>query len=139
MGAISFKLRFFLFIIIAAFSSCAKMYHVQVGNARLNPKSRPFEFEVYATGIKVDGPSEKADESDHYSMLQSLHQTISLAQSGPTTGYPIYDKEFPEGVRTKIENHCPNGEVTGLVVTREHRKISSISRELIRVKGQCIQ
>jgi hypothetical protein len=70
--------------------------------------------------------------------VEDAESAFEALTFGPRTGSLVFNDRFTDVIPTKIRQACPNGRVTGLVVTRETAKYPIVSGEVVRVTGYCI-
>lgn len=142
---VSKEMQGFLVLLLAGLlSSCAALHHVQIGEVVDHPGfvAKPFEVKFSETGINLDEAKDiaKVFANDKQSEeLESLRNFIALFQMGPTTGNPVYVKDYAKNLIQVLYEKCPSGRVTGLTSIRETRKYPVISGEIVKVTGYCLQ
>ena len=124
-------------------SSCAVLYHVQVGTVdnREANVAIPFDIMMSETGVSTEeighiaNSASKSGRSD----LGDAAAIISMFQIGPKTGVQVYNEHYAQRLVYEIHQKCPSGRVTGLMSIREMRKYPVISGEIVKVTGYCLK
>lgn len=128
-------------IVLAGFSSCAVLHHVQVGQIdnRDSLVDVPFEIKVSEMGVSLEeaGRVARVIGGNAGQAASGLTAIISLFQFGPRTGNPVYTETYAEKLIYDIYEKCPSGRVSDLVSIREMRKYPVISGEIVKITGVC--
>ncbi len=91
-------------------------------------------FSVKEAG-KIGSALTRDKQSDSINRIANI---ISMFQTGPKTGKPIYNESYARNIRNKIIQSCPSGRITGLSSVRETTSYPVISGEIVRITGYCI-
>ncbi len=133
-----------LSILCTLVSSCAALYHVQLGDIESSQGAvlKPFDIKISEVGISIGEIVQTskfviADKGDQ-KRFQEIANIISLFQMGPKTGLPVYVKDYAKNLIQVIYEKCPSGHITGLTSIREARKYPIISGEIVKVTGYCV-
>ena len=133
-----FTLLFFI-----AFSGCAVLHHVQLGQIdnRAGTVAVPFEILMSETGVSVEeaGQIARATSTGAGDAAAGIAGVIALFQMGPRTGLPVYNERYAEKLVYQIHEKCPSGRVTGLMSIREMRKYPVVSGEIVKLTGFCLK
>lgn len=99
----------------------------------------PFEIKMSEMGVSAEeiGALAKATNSRGGDNVAGAAAILSLFQTGPRTGNPVYDERYAEKLVYEIHQKCPSGRVSGLMSIREFRKYPVISGEIVKVTGYC--
>lgn len=124
-------------------SSCAQLHHIQIGEIVSHPNfvQKPFEIKISETGINLGEAKEisKAFLSESGGkQADDIAAMIGLFQMGPSTGNPVYTKDYAKNLMQVLYEKCPSGRITGLTSIRETRKYPVISGEIVKVTGYCL-
>jgi hypothetical protein len=130
-------------------SGCASLHHVQIGEIdppRTGPKSeerKMIRFEVIESGTGFDANQaasalKSLGGTQAQRSVEAAETTFEELTFGPRTGSLVFNDRFTDVIPTKIRQACPNGRVTGLLVTRETAKYPVVSGEVVRVSGYCV-
>lgn len=137
-------MRVIIFItVIAGLLGCAQLHHVQVGEIESSPRfvQKPFEIKISEMGLDLNQVNDiiqatgKGKAQDDANNIASF---IALFQMGPTTGKPVYVKDYAKNLIQLLYEKCPSGKVTGLLSVRESREYPAISGEIVKVTGFCL-
>lgn len=135
--------NYFLSLIAIAFSSCAMLHHVQLGEVvgSSSYNAVPFDIKISETGINIGELKEvsKVFLNKHGDKTaDDAAAIIGLFQMGPRTGNTVYSKDYARNLIQLIYEKCPSGNVSGLMSIRETRKYPVISGEIVKVTGYCL-
>ncbi|MFP5519934.1 MAG: hypothetical protein ACLGGX_08520 [Bdellovibrionia bacterium] len=125
-------------------TSCAVLHKVQVGEVYSPPGYvlKPFEIKVSEVGFDLAQTSKVASDvalrNNSNNDAGALLAFIALFQMGPSTGMPVYSKDYAKNMMQVIYEKCPSGRVTGLMSIRENREYTVISGEVSKIKGFCL-
>lgn len=129
--------------LICFLSGCAALHHAQFGDIENAPGyvKKPFDIKISETGINLQEIaatskvllSKKAGER-----AGEAAAIVGLFQMGPSTGNPVYVKDYAKNLIQVIYEKCPSGRVTGLTSVRETRKYPIVSGEIVKVTGYCL-
>jgi len=133
----------YLLIFCVLLCSCAQLHHVQIGEVVSHPDyvQKPFEIKISETGINLNEAVDvvKAVGGKHRSKeAEDAAAIIGLFQMGPSTGNPVYVKDYAKNLIQLIYEKCPSGKVTGLMSIRETRKYPVVSGEIVKLTGYCL-
>lgn len=129
------------FVLLALFSGCAVLHHVQVGEVdnRTDTNTVPFEVMVSETGISTEDVDRiaRAANGGGNNAVSAIAAVVGLFQMGPRTGNPVYTERYAEKLIYQIYEKCPSGQISDLLSIRETRKYPVISDEIVKVTGVC--
>ena len=138
-------LRILYLTCLMSLAACAQLHHVQLGDVDARPGffATPFDIKVSETGVNL-GEAVRIQRSvlahsQSANAAGNVAAIVSLFQTGPRTGDPVYVRDYAERLIYAIFEMCPNGHVSDLSSIRETRKYSVISGEIVRVKGVCLR
>lgn len=122
-------------------SGCAELHHVAYGETE-NGRGRPFELMVSETGINLEEAASVArglsTTSQGRKQASTAEDIISLFQTGPKTGNPVFNETYADRLFEDLQRACPSLRIHSLVVTRETQKYPVVSGEIVRIKGECL-
>jgi len=126
------------------FQGCAIVHHVQVGEVRHKKDfvRMPFQLKISETGIdfgEMANISKSLSKNKAGNSVSSIAEIISLFQTGPRTGKPVYNESYADSLATALYKECPSGDITGLVLVREMNSYPVVSGEIIKINGYCLQ
>lgn len=132
-----------LVLFLLFLSACAQLHHVQIGELDNNPKyvQKPFDIKISEMGIDlndVKNISQAVLKDNSNDDVQKALAILSLFQMGPSTGAPVYVKDYAKNLIQVLYEKCPSGKITGLTSVRETRKYPVISGEIVKVTGYCL-
>lgn len=134
-----------LFICLSlALTSCAQLYHVQIGEVVSHPGYIPVPFTVMVseTGVNIEQATQATgllmSKSDNQA-LKKISSIVQMFQMGPRTGNPVFSKNYADNMIDLIYSKCPSGKITGLVSIREANQYPIVSGEIVKVTGICME
>lgn len=125
------------------FCSCAQLHHVQIGEIVSHPEyvQKPFDIKISESGINLGEAAEVSKiflNKERHKDADDVAAIIGLFQMGPSTGNPVYVKDYAKNLIQLLYEKCPSGKITGLMSIRESRKYPVVSGEIVRVTGYCL-
>jgi hypothetical protein len=135
--------KYFLLLSCNLLTSCAYLYHIQIGDIddRNIISKQYFEIKTNEFGLNLDETSKiikifasKAGRKK----ADKIKGIIALTQIGPKTGNPIYNEDYGKNILSLLKQKCPNGIISQLTSIREHRNYIAISGEIIKITGYCL-
>lgn len=125
-------MRALVFCLCPLMFGCTALHHVQVGgiDARIEGGLQPFQVVVEVPVVDTDEVAGAASGT--------LESALALFTMGPRTGLPLSRTEIGRGIRDRLLDACPSGEITGVTTRRESRRVPFASLETVRIKGYCI-
>lgn len=138
-------LRVFSFLLLlAGFTSCAFLHHVQVGEID-NSKGNdliPIEIKVSEYGVDLNdakSASQVLMNSKDSQQANDIMTFIQYFQMGPKTGAPVFTYKYANHMELKLREQCPSGRITGIMSIREARQYPVIKGEIVKVKAFCLR
>ncbi|MEI8027015.1 MAG: hypothetical protein WCI18_11765 [Pseudomonadota bacterium] len=131
------KLYFpWIVVVFCTSVGCIELHSVQVGD--IVGSGKKLKVEVSDLGIDMDKSLKLAGRvTNKNESAQKLSSIIALFQYGPRTGNVIYRPQIWTNISPDLRAQCMNGEVNGLISTREFRNFNFVSTEMARVTGYC--
>ena len=134
--------RAVLFVSIC--SGCAVMHSTQLGDIDADTvmSSKPFEIKLSAVGFDAQEAAETAAAIAELSggsgdAFSTVGDIISLFQTGPKTGKPVFTEKYSDKIIHELRTKCPSGRITGLTMVRETAEYPVVSGEIVKVMGYC--
>lgn len=126
--------------LVACGAGCAELHNVSYGEIEAG-RGRPFEIMVSETGVNVGEAASMARSLNGTSggrQGSSAEDIISLFQTGPKTGNPVFNDTYADRLHEDLTRACPTMRIHHLIVTRETQKYPVISGEIVKIKGECL-
>lgn len=135
--------------LIVLLTSCANLYHVQIGNIDDRNQDKvawiPIDVKLSEVGIDTQQiaditrpPSKSAQTGEHKEQM-GIADVVALFQMGPRTGYQVYNERYAEKVIYQLYQQCPSGRITGISSIREQRSYPVVSGEIVKITAFCLK
>ncbi|GEM81336.1 hypothetical protein [Vibrio superstes] len=128
---------------VASLSACSQLHHVQLSDIdQTQGELTPVSIKVNEIGFDASETariaSDMASSEKDSENLQLVATVLALMNMGPSTGNPVYNDHYADQVMRQIDTQCPSHNLTGLTSVRESTSFGTVSGEVVRVDGYCI-
>lgn len=133
----------FKVLTIGLLAGCATLHSAQVGDVDSQTvlTGERFEIKLVELGVDIEEVGEIARDLSKYTKREDEADTvvdlIKMANSGPSTGYPVFDVKYSDSLIDKLKSACPSGKVSGLTSVRETADYGLVSGEIVKLIGYC--
>ena len=132
-----------LILLTGLLSGCAILHATQVGDvdSQIVMNGERFEIKLTEMGVDLEEVAEFGNElgrmANRDKEAEGVMDLMKMANSGPKTGYPVFDVKYSDGLMDKIKAACPSGKVSGLTSVRETADYGMVSGEIVKLVGYC--
>ena len=135
--------KLYLVLLSVLIEGCAVLHHAQIGNID-NSKGfvkKPFDIKVSEIGVNLEEVKQigkAAMAKNTGKQFEQVMDVIKLFQMGPSTGNPVFSKDYAKNLIQVVYEKCSSGRVTGLTSIRETNKYPAVSGEIVKITGFCL-
>lgn len=128
------QLALFLSLLIHLIG-CADLHYYSMGNIQNGQaQSQSFEVTESETGYEF---------SRVFTVLQVLldprtYLRIFMPGFGEQMGAGVFDETFPDPILEKLQEKCPNGNLTAVESIRVTKSYAIVTKEIVTVRGTCV-
>lgn len=128
---------------LLSLTACSQLHHVQISDIDQSQGAlTPISIRVNELGFDASETaqiaSDLASSEKDSENLQAVATILALMNMGPSTGTPVYNDAYADQIMQQVNAQCPSQKLTGLTSVRESTNVGTVSGEVVRVDGFCI-
>lgn len=135
-----------LWLFLPAFyglSACAVMHRSAIGEVLPEPGATESRVELGVDDIGVDHANLAKDVANvakntgNNNFAKGIEFFVWATTFSPRTGNPTTTDTWADQLAMRLQQHCPNGRVSGIQTLRESAEYPYVSGEIVRVRAIC--